>query len=121
MTSQADDPVRFYLNDLAKVTPLTKDEENALFEKLRRGDDPDEAAERRLIEGRLALVVEIAERYASSGMSMLELIQEGNRGLLKAVPSFAANPTGDFRTYASALIDAAVREAVAKWKQSGRG
>jgi len=120
MTSQANDPVQIYKREVANVTPLTDDEENALFEKLRRGDHPDEA-KRQLIEGRLALVFEIAERYSSSGMPMLELIQEGNIGLLKAVREFASNPSGDFRTYAHALIEAAVREGVAKWKQRGSG
>ena len=119
MASPIDDPVKFYLNEVAKVPPLSVDEENALFEKLRR--HPDEAAERRLIEGRLALVVQIAERYASSGMPMLELLQEGNCGLMKAVRQFAKKPSGEFSTYASTLIDEAIREAVAGWNQSNGG
>lgn len=120
MTSQTDDPVEFYLREVAKVTPSTEDEENALFERLRCGDDQDETAERRLIESKLALVVDIAKRYSSSGMPMLELLEEGNLGLMKAVRTFAANPTGDFTTHASALIEAAIRQAIAGWNQSSR-
>jgi RNA polymerase primary sigma factor len=116
MTSPTDDPVEFYLSEVAKFPPLTKDEENELFEQLRRGHDPDEAAERKLIERKLALVVHIAKRYLSSGMPMLELVQEGNLGLMKAVRTFAANPTDDFTVHASALIEAAIRQAIAERK-----
>jgi RNA polymerase primary sigma factor len=66
-----DDPVEFYRREVANVPLLTKDEEKALFEQLRRGGDQDETAERKLIESKLALVFEIATRYSSSGMPML--------------------------------------------------
>jgi DNA-directed RNA polymerase sigma subunit (sigma70/sigma32) len=118
MSSQADDPVQFYLDEVAKVTPLTKDEENALFERLRRGDNPHEATARRIIEARLALVVEIAVRFASSGMPMLELLEEGNCGLLIAVKRFAANPTDDFTAYACGLIEAQIRYAIDAWNET---
>ncbi len=120
MTSQTDDPVELYFREVAKLNPLTKDEENALFERLRRGDDQDEVTQRRLIESKLVLVVHIAKRYSSSGMPMLELLQEGNLGLMKAIRTFLANPTDDFTAHASALIEAAIREAIAEWDQSSR-
>ncbi len=120
MTLPTDDPFEFYRREVAKVPPLAKDEENALFGQLRRGDDPDETAERRLIESRLALVVEIAARYSAFGTPTLELLQEGNLGLMKAVQTFAANPTDDFTAHASALIEAAIRQAIAEWNQSRR-
>ena len=120
MTSQTNDPIEFYLSEVAKSTPLTKDEENALFEQLRRGDDKDEAAARKLIESKLALVVDIAKRYSSSGMPMLELVQEGNLGLMKALRTFVANPSDDFTAHASALIEAAIRQAIAEWNPGSR-
>ena len=119
MTSQPDDPLEVYLREVGKVPALTKDQESVLFEQVRRGNQA-EVAERRLVESKLALVVEIATRYSSSGMPMLELLQEGNIGLMKAVWTFAANPTGDFTAHASALIEAAIREFIAEWDQRSR-
>ena len=114
MSSHANDPIESYLNQVAKVQPLSKDEENALFEQLRRGDDPDASAERKLIESRLPLVVDVAKQYSSSGMPLLELLEEGNLGLMKAVRTFGPNPVGDFTAHAYALIEAAIRHATSR-------
>lgn len=107
------DPVEVYLREVARAQPLTADEENSLFEQVRRDDDP-ESAKRTLIESKLALVVDIAKRYSSSGLPMIELIQEGNCGLMKAVDTFAKHPAGDFAAHAYALIEAAVQYAIAE-------
>ena len=113
MAARNDDPVEVYLHEVAKAQPLTADEENSLFEQVRRDDDP-ESAKRTLIESKLALVVDIAKRYSSSGLPIIELIQDGNCGLMKAVDTFAEHPTGDFTAHASALIEAAVGQAIAE-------
>jgi DNA-directed RNA polymerase sigma subunit (sigma70/sigma32) len=96
MNSRVVDPVELYLSQVAKVPPLSKEEENTLFEQLRQGDDPDASAERKLVESRLSLVVDVAKQYSSSGMPLLELFEEGNLGLMKAVRTFGANPVGEF-------------------------
>jgi len=113
MPAPNDDPVEVYLDEVARAQPLSADEENTLFEQIRRGDDP-QLAERRLIESKLALVVDIVRRYSSFGVPIIELIQEGNCGLMKAVDTFAETGTGDFTARASALIEAAVRKAIAE-------
>lgn len=113
MAARNDDPVEVYLDEVARAQPLSADEENTLFEQIRRGDDA-ELAERKLIESKLALVVDIARRYSSSGLPIIELIQEGNCGLMKAVDTFAETGIGDFTAHASALIEAAVRQAIAE-------
>jgi RNA polymerase primary sigma factor len=112
MTSETNDPVELYLNEVAKVPPLSDEEETALFQRI-RGDDRDEAAKRRLIENRLAMVVDIANQYSSAGIPRLELLQEGNIGLMKAVQMFAKNPVGEFSPYAAALIETEIRRAIA--------
>jgi DNA-directed RNA polymerase sigma subunit (sigma70/sigma32) len=109
------DPVAMYLREVAKVKPLTKDEEAALFQQLGRWGDWDEKGEnaaRRLIESQLALVVSIADRYSSAGIPTLELIQEGNLGLMNAVRTFAEMPAGEFSEHASASIEDAILKAV---------
>ena len=109
-----DDPVAMYLREVASVGPLPKEEETELFRQLGNSGKWDERQEnvaRRLIESQLALVVSIAERHSSSGLSMLELIQEGNIGLMKAVSSFAERPVGEFRAHAAACIEHAITRA----------
>jgi RNA polymerase primary sigma factor len=113
MAARNNDPVEVYLDEVAKAQPLSADEENTLFEQVRRREDP-ERAKRTLIESKLASVVDIARRYSSFRLPIIELIQEGNCGLMKAVDTFAETGTGDFTTHASALIDAAVRQAIAE-------
>jgi DNA-directed RNA polymerase sigma subunit (sigma70/sigma32) len=94
-----DDPVAIYIREVSKIELLSKDEGKKLFQELSGKGDWDETREivaRRLIESQLALVVSVAQKYSASGVSILELIQEGNLGLMNAVRSFAEKPIGDF-------------------------
>ncbi len=116
MPSQDDDAVRMYLGEFANLDPLTKDEERTLFQKVRRGGEPAQNAERRLIESKLALVVTIAQRHSSAGVPMLDLIQEGNCALMRVITSFASSPTGDFSAHASACIEEAILKTIAERK-----
>jgi DNA-directed RNA polymerase sigma subunit (sigma70/sigma32) len=108
------DPVAAYIGEVASVKPLAKDEEARLFRKLGGSGDWDDTREnvaRRLIESHLAQVVSIAQEHSASGVPMLDLIQEGNLGLMNAVRSFAERPIGDFTDYAAASIDDAIKRA----------
>ena len=108
-----EDPYRMYLDELAKVEALPQDEEAKLFLQARDGDVPQrEAAKKRLIENYLRLALPIADRYLSSGIPRLELIQYGNIGLFKAVDMFAENPTGDFVALAQASIETEIRKFI---------
>src|SRR5690554_1940689 len=80
-----DDPVRMYLKEIGKVSLLTAEEEVDLAQRMEKGD---KAAKRKLIEANLRLVVSIAKKYVGRGMLFLDLIQEGNMGLIKAVEKF---------------------------------
>jgi DNA-directed RNA polymerase sigma subunit (sigma70/sigma32) len=139
-----DDPVAMYLREVANVEPLSQDEETALFEVLRRSgnrnsqsqqpsrfaplvrisppENPEEClpqrelAARRLIEGHLQAVVNIVEKSSYSGVPMLELIQEGNIGLMKAIDRFAEQPIGEFRVLAATYVEDAIRTCVSQWK-----
>jgi RNA polymerase primary sigma factor len=109
-----DDPVTAYICEVASVKPLVKEEETKLFGELAEPGDWDEAREnvaRRLVEGHLAQVVSIAQKHSASGAPMLDLIQEGNIGLMNAVRSFAESPIGDFTDYAATCIDDAIKKA----------
>lgn len=110
----SDDPVTMYLRELSRVVPLSQNEEVQLFRKLGSGNwnDEQEVAARRVIEGHLKLVVIVAERHLSSGLSMLELLQEGNLGLMSAVRSFAERPVGDFASYATTQIEESIARAI---------
>jgi DNA-directed RNA polymerase sigma subunit (sigma70/sigma32) len=111
------DPVTMYLRELSTVAPLRKDEELQLFRKLDGSgnwNDEQENAARRLIETHLHLVVSVAKNHLSSGISMLDLIQEGNLGLLGAVRSFAERPWGEFDSYATNRIEKSMKDAVRK-------
>jgi DNA-directed RNA polymerase sigma subunit (sigma70/sigma32) len=109
-----DNPVMVYLRELATVPPLTEEEEVRLFcESVQTGEQA-EIAKRRLLESRLPLVIPIAERYASSGLSMLDLIQEGNLGLMRALENFPKSGLGDFSAYASSCIEDAISSAVVR-------
>ncbi len=110
------DPVKMYLREVASVQPLTKEEETHLFQELRKSGELREVAERRLLESKLHLVLPIAERHASSGLSMLDLIQEGNLGLIRAVQHFPETSFDDFSTYAVACIEEAISEALGRSK-----
>jgi RNA polymerase primary sigma factor len=105
-----DDPVRMYLKEIGKVNLLTADEEVTLAKAMAKGD---EAAKRRLAEANLRLVVSIAKRYVGRGMLFLDLIQEGNLGLIKAVEKFDYTKGYKFSTYATWWIRQAITRAIA--------
>ena len=105
-----DDPVRMYLKEIGKVPLLTPDEEQELA---RRMADGDEEAKRRMAEANLRLVVSIAKRYVGRGMLFLDLIQEGNLGLIKAVDKFDYRKGYKFSTYATWWIRQAITRAIA--------
>lgn len=111
------DPIAVYLREACEVEPLTEDEETRLFRQLGRWEDLDEQKEnvaRRLIESQLRLVVNIAQRHSEASVPMLDLIQEGNIGLMNAVRSFAERPIGDFTAHAAACIEEALAKALGK-------
>ncbi len=105
-----DDPVKVYLKDIGKVALLSGEEEAELAEKMMQGD---EAAKKRLSEANLRLVVSIAKRYVGRGMHLLDLIQEGNLGLMKAVEKFDYTKGFKFSTYATWWIRQAITRAIA--------
>ena len=105
-----DDPVRMYLKEIGKI-PLLKPHEEV--ELARRMNDGDELAKQRLVEANLRLVVSIAKRYVGRGMLFLDLIQEGNLGLIKAVEKFDYEKGFKFSTYATWWIRQAITRAIA--------
>lgn len=105
-----DDPVRMYLKEIGRVPLLTAEEEIDLAKKMEAGD---EMAKRRLAEANLRLVVSIAKRYVGRGMLFLDLIQEGNLGLIKAVEKFDYRKGYKFSTYATWWIRQAITRAIA--------
>ena len=109
-TYNIDDPVRMYLKEIGKVPLLTPDEEAILAEEMGRGS---ERAKKRLAEANLRLVVSIAKRYVGRGMLFLDLIQEGNLGLIKAVEKFDHTKGYKFSTYATWWIRQAITRAIA--------
>ncbi|EFI83667.1 RNA polymerase sigma factor RpoD [Listeria grayi DSM 20601] len=104
------DPVRMYLKEIGRVNLLTADEEVALAKRIETGDIE---AKGRLAEANLRLVVSIAKRYVGRGMLFLDLIQEGNMGLMKAVEKFDFNKGFKFSTYATWWIRQAITRAIA--------
>ena len=105
-----DDPVRMYLKEIGRVPLLTPAEEIELAKRIEKGD---ENAKRRLAEANLRLVVSIAKRYVGRGMLFLDLIQEGNLGLIKAVEKFDYRKGYKFSTYATWWIRQAITRAIA--------
>ncbi|MBQ7624950.1 MAG: RNA polymerase sigma factor RpoD [Clostridia bacterium] len=105
-----DDPVRMYLKEIGNVDLLSSDEEIELAKRIMDGD---EAAKKRLSEANLRLVVSIAKRYVGRGMQFLDLIQEGNLGLIKAVEKFDYSKGYKFSTYATWWIRQAITRAIA--------
>lgn len=105
-----EDPVRMYLKEIGKVPLLTADEEIELAKRMELGD---ESAKQRLAEANLRLVVSIAKRYVGRGMLFLDLIQEGNLGLIKAVEKFDYRKGYKFSTYATWWIRQAITRAIA--------
>ncbi|MBE6538317.1 MAG: RNA polymerase sigma factor RpoD [Ruminococcaceae bacterium] len=105
-----DDPVRMYLKEIGKVPLLSLEDEQALAEKMAAGD---ERAKDKLVEANLRLVVSIAKRYVGKGMFFLDLIQEGNLGLMKAVEKFDYTKGYKFSTYATWWIRQAITRSIA--------
>jgi RNA polymerase primary sigma factor len=105
-----DDPVRMYLKEIGKVPLLTPEQEVDLAQRMEKGDDE---AKRRLIEANLRLVVSIAKKYVGRGMLFLDLIQEGNLGLIRAVEKFDWRKGYKFSTYATWWIRQAITRALA--------
>ncbi|EZH67807.1 RNA polymerase sigma factor RpoD [Bacillaceae bacterium JMAK1] len=104
------DPVRMYLKEIGRVPLLSAEEEVNLAKRI---EEDDEEAKRRLAEANLRLVVSIAKRYVGRGMLFLDLIQEGNMGLIKAVEKFDYNKGFKFSTYATWWIRQAITRAIA--------
>lgn len=104
------DPVRMYLKEIGRVPLLSADDEVELAKRINNGD---EEAKRRLAEANLRLVVSIAKRYVGRGMLFLDLIQEGNMGLIKAVEKFDYEKGFKFSTYATWWIRQAITRAIA--------
>ena len=109
-TFSTDDPVRMYLKEIGKVPLLTPEEEQDLAKRMAEGD---EEAKRHMAEANLRLVVSIAKRYVGRGMLFLDLIQEGNLGLIKAVEKFDYTKGYKFSTYATWWIRQAITRAIA--------
>ena len=107
---QIDDPVRMYLKEIGRVPLLSAEEEKVLAERMAEGD---EEAKNKLVEANLRLVVSIAKRYVGKGMFFLDLIQEGNIGLMKAVDKFDYEKGFKFSTYATWWIRQAITRAIA--------
>lgn len=105
-----EDPVRMYLKEIGKVPLLSAEEEIELAKRMENGD---QAAKKRLAEANLRLVVSIAKRYVGRGMLFLDLIQEGNLGLIKAVEKFDYRKGYKFSTYATWWIRQAITRAIA--------
>ena len=109
-----DDPVKIYLKEIGRVPLLTSEEEIQLAEKMSSGNEKDaKKARKRLAEANLRLVVSIAKKYVGRGMSFLDLIQEGNLGLIRAVEKFDYQKGFKFSTYATWWIRQAITRAIA--------
>ena len=108
--AKLDDPVRMYLKEIGRIKLLTPEEEQEIAKKMAEGD---EDARKRMSEANLRLVVSIAKRYAGRGMQLLDLIQEGNLGLMKAVEKFDYTKGYKFSTYATWWIRQSITRAIA--------
>lgn len=104
------DPVRMYLKEIGKISLLTPEEELVLAERMAQGD---EKAKQHMVEANLRLVVSIAKRYVGRGLPFLDLIQEGNLGLIKAVEKFDYTKGYKFSTYATWWVRQAITRAIA--------
>jgi DNA-directed RNA polymerase sigma subunit (sigma70/sigma32) len=106
-----DDPLRVYLAEIRRVPPLDRVEEIECIEHARTGDEMAEAAKTRLVEAHLELVVSLAERHRSEHVHILDLIQKGNEGLLRAAQTVAHCGSDSFASYATQLIERALDDA----------
>ena len=109
-SAKLDDPVRMYLKEIGKIPLLTQEEEQSIAQRMAQGD---QKAKQQMTEANLRLVVSIAKRYVGRGMQLLDLIQEGNLGLLKAVDKFDYTKGYKFSTYATWWIRQAITRAIA--------
>ena len=107
---RVDDPVRMYLKEIGKIPLLSQEEEQVIAKRMAEGD---EKAKQQMTEANLRLVVSIAKRYVGRGMQLLDLVQEGNLGLLKAVDKFDYTKGYKFSTYATWWIRQAITRAIA--------
>ncbi|MDO4393341.1 MAG: RNA polymerase sigma factor RpoD [Bacillota bacterium] len=112
-TVAVDDPVRMYLKEIGKVPLLTAEEEVELARRMEAGGPDGEIAKQKLCEANLRLVVSIAKKYVGRGMHLLDLIQEGNLGLIKAVDKFDYTKGYKFSTYATWWIRQAITRSIA--------
>jgi RNA polymerase primary sigma factor len=108
-----DDPLAVYLAKLKNVPPLAREEEMECIQHVRAGDERAENAGKRLVEANLHLVVTIAERSAGEKMHILDLIQEGNCGLITAIQTLRDSSADNFATHATPLIEHSISEALA--------
>ncbi|MCS6266360.1 MAG: RNA polymerase sigma factor RpoD [Vampirovibrio sp.] len=108
-----DDPVRMYLREIGRIPLLTGDEEIELARKIAEGGEPGMRAKRKLVQANLRLVVSIAKKYVGRGMLFLDLIQEGNLGLIRAAEKFDHERGYKFSTYATWWIRQAITRAIA--------
>ena len=107
-----DDPLRFYVGELEKIPPLSRDEEIDCVQHVRAGDQMAEFAGERLVEAHLLLVASIAERYQNDHIHILDLIQRGNEGLLRAVRTLSDSCHDSFSAHATEHIERAIAEAI---------
>ena len=113
-TAKLDDPVRMYLKEIGRIKLLSPEEEQEVARAMAEGDEKTrEAARKRMSEANLRLVVSIAKRYVGRGMQLLDLIQEGNLGLMKAVEKFDYTKGYKFSTYATWWIRQSITRAIA--------
>lgn len=110
---KVNDPVRMYLKEIGRVSLLSADQEVAIAKRIEKGGPDGEVARQELAEANLRLVVSIAKRYVGRGMQFLDLIQEGNMGLMKAVEKFDYTKGFKFSTYATWWIRQAITRAIA--------
>ena len=107
-----DDPLRVYLAEVRRVPPLERVEEIECIEHVRAGDETAEAAKLRLVEAHLELVVTLAERYRRDDVHILDLIQKGNEGLLRAAQTLADSRPDSFAAHATPQIECALADIV---------
>jgi RNA polymerase primary sigma factor len=110
-----EDDLRKYLGAVSRIPVLSKEEEDELWTALRSSDQSaSEVAKKRLIESQLRLVVSISRRYEGSGLRFIDLMQEGNLGLIRALAKFDVNSKYQFSTYATWWIRQAITRAIAE-------
>ena len=118
MDVDQNDAVEMYRREVAKVESLTDEEQLRFFREASNPGEQGELAKRRILESTLHLVLPIAEQHTSSGLSMLDLIQEGNIGLMRALDIFRGDRLDDFSSFAAAYIENSISEAIARPKRS---